>query len=187
MSDPKEPLALDQKDAALVGFEPRDFERFVKRARKLRSDLPAMEGEISESILVHMEMLDELTRRLAAVASKVAESDLESALKTLTVMMKAHEGFRELVTPISRKLGERLRAQKRERVTSGDTRKALPSRSGCRPDPGHGAGNGRGTAGSAGPDPDPEESGSTRAVEAQLLGLPDGRGPGHGGTRDPNP
>ena len=113
MSDPKPPVVLtDPTKKALLGFVDRDFKRFVKRARTLRNDLGKMEADISEAVLVHERMLDELTRKLLTVSAELAGQDVELALKAAVTGMKAHAEWREIVAPIARRLGERLRQQK---------------------------------------------------------------------------
>jgi hypothetical protein len=109
----REPLALTRQNAALVGFCRRDFTKFVNRARRLRGNLQAMENEISEAVLVHERLLDELSRRLLEVSATVAEEDLELALKTAGTALHAHAAWRELIAPLAAALGEKLRAQKR--------------------------------------------------------------------------
>jgi hypothetical protein len=118
----KEPLALGAEHAALLGFSMRDFQKFANRARRLRVDLKQMEDDISEAALVHQQLLDALTRRLLQTSGEVAKEDLRLALDVLVVALKAHAEWRELITPIARKLGDQLQAQKK---TARDARMRL--------------------------------------------------------------
>jgi len=182
VSEPKPPITLDPKAAALLGFVERDFKRFESRARHLRANLAELEGDISEDILVHQQLLEELTRKLLLVSSNIAEQDVELALKTAVVALKCHAEFREFVTPIARRLGEQIRAQKALAVsatrslTDGAERKALTS--GAARGSGHGHGTRRGRrARPARAEADTSEERSAGAVDGRLLGISNGQDP----------
>jgi hypothetical protein len=178
--DAREPLALTRQNAALVGFCQRDFAKFVNRARRLRGNLQAMENEISEAVLVHERMLDELSRKLLTVSANVAEEDLEAALKTATVALKAHAEWRELIAPLAAALGEKLRAQKRaahgmEASLRVNARAKVPASAAGLARGGDGGRDKCGPAGTAGPEADGSAAGGDRHVEGRLLGVPDRR------------
>jgi hypothetical protein len=170
-------LAKEPEANHLRLFTSDDLAKFAEEAKAMRADLLLMESSISEKVLVHEQMLDQLAQKLILQAAD-AET-LEGALEAAALGLKAHSEWRALIAPLAQRLGQRIRDTHRQLEGGDRVGKALqsgPSRgSGDRDD----ARAGRRRKGAAGAAPDRQSAGSSSEVVEGSVVVPGGGGPGH--------
>ena len=165
MKDEGEPLIL---------WTAEEYEELLAKGAGLYAHPENLADYAGPALMAHTLLLDESFRRLIKKAGSAAK--LDESLKMVALAYKGHEAWRGIMDPLSKRV---LAGMKKE-IKGGGTAKQVPGSSGPRRlTTGRRTGTG---AGESGAEAHAGESGRPGEVEVEPVGLPDGDGPGHGGS-----